>query len=136
MKNLFVIVLPLLVALAAQAQPHEADYVRSWCDARGGISEFQMADKTRADCYLNDFVAEFDFGGKWAECIGQAQHYAAILHRESVPRRPLCVLIQRERTSDKQFARYSARAHSAAAAAGVVVRCLLPDGQPRICPLW
>lgn len=119
-----------------ERNPRESDYVREWCAARGGDDEYRLADGTRADCLLRDFVAEFDFGDKWAECVGQAQHYAQILARATQPRRPVCILIRREKTSAAQFARYSARAHSAAHAAGVVVRCINHRAAPFVCPLF
>lgn len=73
----------LLLALVppAQAGGHlhpESYYQRLWCDEHDGMAEVRLADGTRADCLTMEHAVEVDFAAKWAEAIGQAQHYARL----------------------------------------------------------
>ena len=54
----------------------EASYQHAWCSAHKGIEEFENNDHTRVDCLTENHAVEFDFANKWAESIGQAEHYA------------------------------------------------------------
>lgn len=66
----------------------EAVYQAHWCNARNGIMEYEIDDKTRVDCLLPNMAVEFDFASKWAECIGQALYYGL-----KTDKKPACVLI-------------------------------------------
>lgn len=54
----------------------ESSYQHAWCSAHNGIEEFENDDRTRVDCLTETHAVEFDFANKWAESIGQAEHYA------------------------------------------------------------
>jgi hypothetical protein len=54
----------------------EESYVIPWCEKHCGIQEYENDDKTRVDCLTATHAVEFDFANKWAESIGQAEHYA------------------------------------------------------------
>jgi hypothetical protein len=54
----------------------ESSYQHAWCSAHNGIEEFENKDHTRVDCLTDTHAVEFDFANKWAESIGQAEHYA------------------------------------------------------------
>jgi hypothetical protein len=92
-KILFAICLAVLVlcqdgnAFAAH-EFLEKEYQDSWCKERGGIQEYRLDDGARVDCLLPEYAVEFDFGPKWAECIGQA-----IFYGKQTNRTPACVLI-------------------------------------------
>jgi hypothetical protein len=55
---------------------NESSYQHAWCSAHNGIEEYENSDKTRVDCLTATHAVEFDFANKWAESIGQAEHYA------------------------------------------------------------
>lgn len=57
-------------------QHNESSYQHAWCEKHCGIEEYQNADFTRVDCLTKTHAVEFDFANKWAESIGQAEHYA------------------------------------------------------------
>lgn len=40
------------------------------------LEEYENDDFTRVDCLTEKHAVEFDFANKWAESIGQAEHYA------------------------------------------------------------
>ena len=54
----------------------ESSYQHAWCSAHNGIEEYENNDFTRVDCLTNTHAIEFDFANKWAESVGQAEHYA------------------------------------------------------------
>lgn len=54
----------------------ESSYQHSWCSANNGFEEYANNDFTRVDCLTKTHAVEFDFANKWAESIGQAEHYA------------------------------------------------------------
>lgn len=54
----------------------ESSYQHAWCSKHDGIEEYENADCTRVDCLTKTHAVEFDFANKWAESIGQAEHYA------------------------------------------------------------
>ena len=62
-------------AVAEGGHP-ERWYQRQWCEARGGQTEFVLADKTRVDCLTGSHAVEVDRANKWPEAIGQSLHYA------------------------------------------------------------
>ena len=55
---------------------NESSYQHAWCSKHNGIEEFENDDFTRVDCLTKTHAVEFDFANKWAESIGQAEHYA------------------------------------------------------------
>lgn len=61
---------------------NEASYQQAWCNARGGVMEYENRDKTRVDCLTDTHAVEFDFANKWAESIGQALHYGIMTGRK------------------------------------------------------
>lgn len=80
-----IVILTVSIQAVAKRQNLESYYVDKYCH---GIIEYVLPDKARVDCLLDETAQEFDFGDKWAECIGQAMHYGAM-----TARRPECVLI-------------------------------------------
>ncbi len=59
-----------------QHSHNESSYKHAWCSYHNGIEEYENKDKTRVDCLTDTHAVEFDFANKWAESIGQAEHYA------------------------------------------------------------
>ena len=55
---------------------HESSYQHAWCSKHCGIEEYENPDYTRVDCLTKTHAVEFDFANKWAESVGQAEHYA------------------------------------------------------------
>lgn len=55
---------------------NESSYQHAWCSQNNGIEEYENDDYTRVDCLTETHSVEFDFANKWAESIGQAEHYA------------------------------------------------------------
>lgn len=78
----------------------EKEYQTQWCNARNGIMEYKLDDKTRVDCLLPNMAVEVDFAKKWAECIGQALYYG-----QKTKRIPACVLITENPEKDAKFVR-------------------------------
>ena len=78
MKRFLFILLFLFTFNSAQAKHlyPEADYQNAWCSKNGGILEYKNPDETRVDCLTKTHAVEFDFAKKWAESVGQAEHYA------------------------------------------------------------
>jgi hypothetical protein len=112
MKKLVIIFLVLFMATPVFAAHEilEKEYQAAWCNARGGIQEYLLDDGARVDCLLPEYAVEFDFGPKWAECIGQA-----IFYGKQTNRTPACVLIL-ESEADMVFVE---RLRITATAAGV-----------------
>lgn len=103
MKRLLIILTLTLIflsppALAVKRYYPEAEYQRTWCNARGGQLEYRLNDKTRIDCLLPTMAVEFDFANKWAECIGQALYYG-----QKTNRTPACVLIMENGDKDLKY---------------------------------
>lgn len=86
--------------LNAKHLHNEKEYQTHWCNARGGIMEYKLNDKTRVDCLLPTMAVEVDFAKKWAECIGQALYYG-----QKTKRTPACVLITENPEKDAKFVR-------------------------------
>ena len=63
-------------------QHSESSYQHAWCSAHNGIEEYENPDKTRVDCLTKKRAVEFDFANKWAESIGQAEHYSLMTHKK------------------------------------------------------
>lgn len=101
-KCLFIIAVILIVhnSVSAKHLHTEKEYQTYWCNARGGIMEYKLNDKTRIDCLLPDMAVEVDFAKKWAECIGQALYYG-----QKTKRTPACVLITENPEKDIKFIR-------------------------------
>ena len=76
----------------------EKEYQFQWCNARGGITEYVLNDKTRIDCLLPEMAVEVDFAHKWHECIGQALYYA-----KKTRRTPACLLIMENGEKDLKY---------------------------------
>ena len=96
----------LLVVAAVDAGAarvaRESVYQGTWCGAHGGETEVILRDKARADCVAQidgqEYAIEFDFADKWAEAIGQALYYAAMLDRKAG-----VVLIVEDFKRDKKY---------------------------------
>lgn len=67
---------------------NEESYQQAWCEAHGGVMEYENSDFTRVDCLTKKHAVEFDFANKWAESIGQAEHYGLMTGKK-----PMVVLI-------------------------------------------
>ena len=117
MKQFVCIILILflfsLPACAKRLYP-EAAYQNKWCEAKGGVTEYKLNDKTRVDCLLPDMAVEFDFANKWAECIGQSLFYGRMTNRQ-----PACVLIMERGEKDLKYLK---RLRKAAYKKGVNIR--------------
>ena len=108
MKRIVLISMLILISLPAVAAKRlhpEAEYQKAWCNKRGGITEYQLPDKTRVDCLLPNMAVEFDFANKWAECIGQALYYGRMTNRQAA-----CVLIMERGEKDLKYLRRLRRA--------------------------
>lgn len=87
--------------------PHihtEREYQTEWCTRHNGIAEYKLPDNTRVDCLTENWAVEFDFAPKWAECIGQAQHYATMTKRV-----PVCGLIMEYPERDERYLKHLRR---------------------------
>lgn len=51
---------------------NEESYQQAWCDAHGGVMEYENSDFTRVDCLTKTHAVEFDFANKWHEHVGWA----------------------------------------------------------------
>ena len=107
MKRIIVFLCIVLTITPAWAKRlyKEAEYQKAWCDKRGGVMEYELADKCRVDCLLPDMAVEFDFANKWAECIGQSLYYGKMTNRQ-----PACVLIMERGEKDVKYLRRLRRA--------------------------
>ena len=65
----------------------------SWCDNRGGISEFRTKDGTYIDCLTDIYAVEAEFDNNWKEAIGQSLHYA-----ETTNKKAAILLIKRQKS--------------------------------------
>ena len=54
---------------------NEESYQKAWCNAHGGVMEYENEDFTRVDCLTKTHAVEFDFADKVYESVGQALHY-------------------------------------------------------------
>ena len=68
----------------AKHKHSESSYQHAWCSAHKGIEEYANKDYTRVDCLTEYHAVEFDFANKWAESIGQAEHYAFITGKKGM----------------------------------------------------
>lgn len=101
MKKIFlftVFILLTLLPVSAKRLYSEATYQNKWCEAKGGVIEYTLNDKTRVDCLLPDMAVEFDFANKWAECIGQSLYYGKMTNKQ-----PACVLIMERGEKDFKY---------------------------------
>ena len=92
----------------------EAHYQLLWCPV---LLDFQEASVetpsgSYVDCLGSRYAVEVDFSDKWAECLGQALHYAAEMDRA-----PGCILI-RKGAADRHIERF----HNTAARWGLDIR--------------
>ena len=62
---------------------NEESYQQAWCDAHGGVMEYENSDFTRVDCLTKTHAVEFDFANKWHESIGQALHYSVMTGKKA-----------------------------------------------------
>jgi hypothetical protein len=62
--------------LWAKREHPEKWYQQKWCEAQKGQVEVVLSDGTRCDCVTETHAVEFDFGGNWAEAIGQSAYYS------------------------------------------------------------
>ncbi len=62
---------------AAKRNHHEKWYQDLWVTAHGGRAEVVLKSGARCDILTNTHAVEVDFADKWAEGLGQAQHYAS-----------------------------------------------------------
>lgn len=102
MKNIIFLVIFLTFLLNpvcyAKHLYKEAVYQEYWCNKRGGILEYELADMSRVDCLLPDYAVEFDFAKKRDECLGQALRYAAYTKKN-----PACCLIIEKKKELKYY---------------------------------
>jgi len=68
--------------LAKREHP-EKWYQKKWCEEQKGRVEVVLPDGTRCDCVTATHAIEFDFGGGWAEAIGQGLHYSAMTKKKA-----------------------------------------------------
>lgn len=102
MNKIFAFLFLLVVFTAAAfAQTREADFVKIWCLANNGVIEAPVGDRRRVDCLTEDFAVEFDFGPKWAECVGQALYYG-----KKTNRIPVCALIYQGKVKQNTYKKY------------------------------
>ncbi|MCQ2753574.1 MAG: hypothetical protein MJ231_00835 [bacterium] len=63
---------------------NESSYQHAWCSEHNGVEEYVNSDYTRVDCLTDVHAVEFDFANKWAESIGQAEHYAKMTGKKGM----------------------------------------------------
>ena len=100
----FILIITILPVYSARIYS-ESVYQKSWCNKRGGVTEYRLNDNTRVDCLLPDMAVEFDFANKWAECIGQAIYYGKMTNRQAA-----CVLIMERGEKDLKYLKRLRRA--------------------------
>jgi len=61
---------------------NEKYYQSKLCNKLGGVMEYQLKDRTRIDCLIDDYAIEVDWAKKWAEGIGQSLYYSQMSDRE------------------------------------------------------
>lgn len=61
---------------------NEKYYQSKLCNKLGGVMEYQLKDRTRIDCLIDDYAIEVDWAKKWAEGIGQSLYYAQMTDRK------------------------------------------------------
>lgn len=101
MRKGFIVLIVLVSCVNSAYAKHlhtEKEYQTQWCNARKGIMEYKLDDKTRVDCLLPTMAVEVDFAKKWAECIGQALYYG-----QKTKRTPACVLITENPEKDYKY---------------------------------
>jgi len=98
----------ITTAQAGHLNPEKA-YQQAWCEQYNGQTEVRLDDRTKVDCVTENYAVEFDFATKWAECLGQALHYANLTGK-----RGACVLIIEHGRDWKHFRklRHTARKHN------------------------
>lgn len=94
MKYLILLIL-ISGPVSAQTLHSERWYQEKSCY---GIIEHPLEDKTKVDCLTPMYAIEYDFAHKWAECNGQALHYAI-----KTDRYPVCILIIENPEKDCKF---------------------------------
>jgi hypothetical protein len=115
MKLLICLIFILISSTVNAAHLHkEKVYQEAWCK---GKTEVQLTDGTRVDCVTKNYAIEIDFASKWAECLGQALHYADLTDKQ-----PACLLIIEK---DKDW-RYYHRLKRTANKHGVTVWYITP----------
>lgn len=83
-------------SLTGRTKLFERDYVKLHCKHFVSIVDSSLSyeieklnsDNTRTDCYTVNHSIEYDFIGKWYECVGQSLHYARLNDNDAV-----CALI-------------------------------------------
>lgn len=125
---IFLILIFTTCAGYAQSPKHhvyyEKDYQKVWCDAHNGSTEVVLPDRARVDCVTNTHAIEFDFAKKWAESIGQAQYYGAVLDKT-----PGVVLIVENSSKDM---RYVERVRKVADKRGMTLWLIYPEDVKKV----
>jgi len=90
----FVISTPGL-SLAKYHKKQDADYVKEWCDSRGGTKwvrgETSSGKRVEADCVTDKFAVEVDSAEDWERNLMQAKKYGSAFDRT-----PMLVLVVEE----------------------------------------
>lgn len=142
MRHLQTIIFLAAMLAAAAASGEEQKVGEAFCEkANLGVTtakgEVSLPDGARVDCVIQyplaSFAVEIDRSGKWAECIGQA-----LLYGEDSKSNAVCALFQDSKTSDKSFAKHTARARRVITLlknAGIKISlfCIKTDGEPQKC---
>lgn len=84
LKKILILFVVLIFCNSANAtkQYNERYYQNKWCNQWNGRQEVKLYDNTRVDCITQTYAVEFDFTKKWAECFGQATHYADLTNKK------------------------------------------------------
>lgn len=108
-RNFVVAFVVAILTFTNFAAAQESDYSSAWCNQQGGNASGILSDGTKPDCILDDKVVEFDWGKgmKPYECVGQALHYSKMTNKN-----PVCILIQDNKISDRNFLRAVRKASS------------------------
>ena len=76
-KLCFLALLLLPSTLFAEIKKNSEDwYEKTWCEIRGGKTEYKLPNKTSIDCLTQDYAIEMEMAHEWHEGIGQALWYA------------------------------------------------------------
>ena len=133
-----------LVASPVAAKERESWYQNEWCQTSkhddGRDTEYKQehhlfGGQMRVDCVIFEdgriyASGEFDFGKKWAECLGQS-----IAYGQATNSIPFCALIRTEENNHK-FPRFVQNIRIAIEGTDpkVVLQCISPTGEGEDCP--
>ena len=115
----------LLCSISSAKHLHkEKWYQEIFCSKMNSAIEYQLKDKTRVDCLMENYAVEVDFANKWAESIGQSLFYGYMTGRA-----PAILLIIEDKYKDKK---YLVRLKAVAEHENITIWTIEPDQSVRL----